>query len=268
MSRISACFAALATQQKTALIPYITAGDSNPSLTVPLMHCMVAAGADIIELGIPFSDPMADGPTIQLACERALAHQVSLSDVINMVAAFRQDDQDTPVVLMGYLNPFEVMGYERFAQSARAAGVDATLIVDLPPEESQDVLAIFKQHDLDTIYLLAPTTQKKRMQKICQASSGFVYYVSLKGVTGANTLDVAAVAERLTEIRTVSHLPIAVGFGVKDAETAAQVAQIADAVVVGSVLVKMIENNVDNNAIINNNISELLSSMRDAMDAL
>ena len=268
MSRIAARFEALASQQKTALIPYVTAGDSNPSITVPLMHHMVAAGADIIELGIPFSDPMADGPTIQLACERALVHKVSLSDVIKMVAEFRQNDQETPVVLMGYLNPVEVMGYERFAQSASAAGVDAALIVDLPPEESHDVLPLFKQYGLDSIYLLAPTTQTERMQMVCNASSGFVYYVSLKGVTGSNTLDVAAVAERLAEIRTLSDLPIGVGFGVKDAETAAQVAQIADAVVVGSVLVKMIENNVDNSDKIINNISELLSSMRRAMDSL
>jgi len=268
MSRIAATFTALAAKQKTALIPYVTAGDSNPHITVPLMHSMVAAGADIIELGIPFSDPMADGPTIQLACERALVHKVSLSNVIAMVAEFRQRNQTTPVVLMGYLNPVEVMGYENFAKQASAAGVDATLIVDLPPEESHSVLPIFKQYDLDSIYLLAPTTNIPRMQTVCNASSGFVYYVSLKGVTGANTLDVSAVAKRLAKIRALSDLPIGVGFGVKDAETAAQVAQIADAVVVGSVLVKMIEDNIDDADKIINNISELLSSMRNAMDSL
>lgn len=268
MSRITATFNALAAQQKTALVPYVTAGDSNPSITVPLMHQMVAAGADIIELGVPFSDPMADGPTIQLACERALKHHVSLSDVIAMVAEFRQQNQSTPVVLMGYLNPVEVMGYEQFAQSASAAGVDAALIVDLPPEESHDVLPVFKQYGLDSIYLLAPTSSAKRIQQACNAGSGFIYYVSLKGVTGANTLDVAAVSKRLAEIRNFSNLPIGVGFGVKDAETAAQVSQVADAVVVGSVLVKMIEDNVDNTDKIINNISELLSSMRHAMDSL
>ena len=268
MSRITATFNALAAQQKTALVPYVTAGDSNPSITVPLMHQMVAAGADIIELGVPFSDPMADGPTIQLACERALKHHVSLSDVIAMVAEFRQQNQSTPVVLMGYLNPVEVMGYEQFAQSASAAGVDAALIVDLPPEESHDVLPVFKQYGLDSIYLLAPTSSAKRIQQACNAGSGFIYYVSLKGVTGANTLDVAAVSKRLAEIQNFSNLPIGVGFGVKDAETAAQVSQVADAVVVGSVLVKMIEDNVDNTDKIINNISELLSSMRHAMDSL
>ncbi len=271
MSRIAACFKALKAQQKTALVPYVTAGDSHPSLTVPLMHRMVAAGADIIELGIPFSDPMADGPTIQLACERALVHNVSLRDVITMVADFRQKDQMTPVVLMGYLNPIEVMGYQNFAESASQAGVDAALIVDLPPEESTDILPIFKQHDLDTIYLLAPTTTPERMRIVCEAGSGFVYYVSLKGVTGANNLDVKAVAKRLDEIRTISTLPIGVGFGVKDAETAANVAKLADAVVVGSVLVRMIEAYPDNQAgddeKIMSNISELLSSMRSAMDS-
>jgi len=268
MSRIAATFEALAAQQKTALIPYVTAGDSNPSITVPLMHSMVDAGADIIELGVPFSDPMADGPTIQLACERALTHHVSLADVIDMVAEFRQRNQTTPVVLMGYLNPVEVMGYKQFAQSASTAGVDATLIVDLPPEESHDVLPIFKQYSLDSIYLLAPTTTPQRMKMVCNASSGFVYYVSLKGVTGANSLDVSAVTKRLAKIRSLSDLPIGVGFGVKDADTAAQLSQIADAVVVGSVLVKMIEDNVDNADKIINNISELLSSMRRAMDSL
>ena len=266
MSRISTVFDALKAERKTALIPYITAGDSNPSITVPLMHKMVEAGADIIELGVPFSDPMADGPTIQLACERALQHNTSLHDVIDMVAEFRQNNSTTPVVLMGYLNPIEVMGYKDFAQKAKAAGVDGVLTVDLPPEESHDILPIFQSHGLDSIYLLSPTTQPERIQKISDAGSGFVYYVSLKGVTGSNILDVDDVAKHLKTIRDISDMPVGVGFGIKDAETAAQVSSIADAVVVGSVLVKMIEENPDDAAKIMNNIANLLSSMRRAMN--
>jgi len=267
MSRISATFEALKATNTTALVPYVAAGDSNLQLTVPLMHRMVEAGANIIELGVPFSDPMADGPTIQLACERALAHNTSLNDVINMVAEFRQTNDSTPVILMGYLNPIEAMGYESFAEKAEKAGVDGVLTVDLPPEESTDVLPIFKKHGLDSIYLLSPTTLPERIQKISSAGSGFVYYVSLKGVTGANTLDVGEVSKRLDVIRGITDLPVGVGFGIKDAETAAQVSSIADAVVDGSVLVKMIENGNDDNDKIMNNICDLLSSMREAMDS-
>lgn len=266
MSRITATFDELKAANKTALIPYVTAGDSNPSITVPLMHRMVESGADIIELGIPFSDPMADGPTIQLACERALVHNTSLNDVIEMVAEFRQTNETTPVVFMGYLNPIEVMGYETFAKKATAAGVDAVLTVDLPPEESIDVLPIFREHGLDSIYLLSPTTQPERIQKVSDAGSGFVYYVSLKGVTGSNILDVDDVAKHLDVIRGITDMPVGVGFGIKDAETAAQVATVADAVVVGSVLVKMVEKDADDIDKIMNNIGDLLSSMRRAMD--
>ena len=267
MSRITATFDALKAENKTALIPYVTAGDSDPSITVPLMHKMVEAGANIIELGVPFSDPMADGPTIQLACERALEHNTSLNDVINMVAKFRKTNDTVPVVLMGYLNPIEVMGYETFAKKATAAGVDGVLTVDLPPEESMDVLPVFREHGLDSIYLLSPTTQPERIQKISDAGSGFVYYVSLKGVTGSNILDVDDVAKHLDVIRGISDMPVGVGFGIKDAETAAQVSTIADAVVVGSVLVKMVEKDRDDSDKIMNNIADLLSSMRRAMDS-
>ena len=267
MSRLAACFAALKAQGKTALIPYVTAGDPHPSITVPLMHCMVAAGANIIELGVPFSDPMADGPTIQQAHERALAHHTSLRDILAMVTEFRQINQTTPVVLMGYLNPIEIMGYETFAKAAQAAGVDGVLTVDLPPEEGMGVLPMFREHGLDPIFLISPTTPTVRMQSVAAAGGGFVYYVSLKGVTGANTLDVAQVAQRLAQIREHTDLPVGVGFGIKDATTAAAVAQVADAVVVGSAVIKQIEAHLNDHATIMKNISDLLASMRQAMDA-
>lgn len=268
MSRIAACFAALKAQGKTALIPYITAGDPHPSMTVPLMHRMVAAGADMIELGVPFSDPMADGPTIQQAHERALTHHVSLHDILGMVAAFRQTNQTTPIVLMGYLNPIEIMGYAAFAQAAQAAGVDGALTVDLPPEEGMGVLPLFREHGIDPIFLLSPTTPAQRMRTVAQAGGGFIYYVSLKGVTGASTLDVAAVAQRLAQIREHTALPLGVGFGIKDAESAAAVAQVADAVVVGSAVIKQIEANLTDHAAILENISQLLAAMRTALDAV
>lgn len=267
MSRIAACFQALQAQGKKALIPYITAGDPHPSITVPLMHSMVEAGASIIELGVPFSDPMADGPTIQLAHERALVHHTSLTNILAMVEVFRQTNQSTPVVLMGYLNPIEIMGYEAFAQAAQAAGVDGVLTVDLPPEEGKTVLPLFKAHGLDPIFLVAPTTPRLRMQAIAEAASGFIYYVSLKGVTGANTLDTAEVAARLAQMRTYTSLPLGVGFGIKDAATAAAIGQVADAVVVGSALIKQVEATPDDHAAIIKNISGLLASMRTALDA-
>lgn len=266
MSRIKTTFKNLKQQGKTALIPYITAGDSQPNLTVPLMHKMVEAGANIIELGVPFSDPMADGPTIQLACERALKHQISLHDVLNMVKDFRQENTLTPVVLMGYLNPIERMGYEKFAKKAANVGVDGVLTVDLPPEEGNNVLPIFQQYGLDSIFLLAPTTQPERIKKIAQAGSGFLYYVSLKGVTGSNALNIDEVNEKLAIIRNLSDLPLGVGFGIKDADTAKVVSSIADAVVVGSVLVKMIELAPNNPEKIIKNITNLLSAMSQAMD--
>lgn len=267
MSRIAACFQALQAQGKKALIPYITAGDPHPSITVPLMHSMVEAGASIIELGVPFSDPMADGPTIQLAHERALVHHTSLTNILAMVEVFRQTNQSTPVVLMGYLNPIEIMGYEAFAQAAQAAGVDGVLTVDLPPEEGKTVLPLFKAHGLDPIFLVAPTTPRLRMQAIAEAASGFIYYVSLKGVTGANTLDTAEVAARLAQMRAYTSLPLGVGFGIKDAATAAAIGQVADAVVVGSALIKQVEATPDDHAAIIKNISGLLASMRTALDA-
>lgn len=267
MSRITACFQALQAQGKKALIPYVTAGDPHPSITVPLMHSMVAAGASIIELGVPFSDPMADGPTIQLAHERALVHNTSLVNILAMVSEFRRSNQTTPVVLMGYLNPIEIMGYEAFAKAAQAAGVDGVLTVDLPPEEGQDVLPLFKAYGLDPIFLVAPTTPVQRMQTIASAASGFVYYVSLKGVTGANTLDTVEVAARLQQMREYTQLPLGVGFGIKDAATAAALGKVADAVVVGSALIKQVEATPDDHPAIIKNISGLIASMRSALDA-
>ncbi len=268
MSRIRQCFEALRASRRKALIPFITAGDPHPGLTVSLMHAMKAAGADIIELGVPFSDPMADGPVIQRASERALRHHVSLRRVLEMVAAFRAEDNATPVVLMGYLNPIEVMGYEAFAGAARAAGVDGVLTVDMPPEEAGDYVAALHGGDLDPVFLLAPTSTGERLRAISAMARGFVYYVSLKGVTGAATLDVAAVDERLAAIRAVTEMPIGVGFGIKDAATAASVASIADAVVVGSALVRIIEDAAGDDAGIRRRVSALLAEMRAAIDAI
>ncbi len=265
-TRLKDCFAKLKQSGKKALIPYVTAGDSNPSITVPLMHRMVESGADIIELGVPFSDPMADGPTIQLACERALEHHTSLHDVVAMTKEFREKDTTTPIVLMGYLNPVEAYGYEEFAKDAVEAGVDGLLTVDLPPEESCQLVATLKKYEIDPIFLLAPTTTTERIDKIVHAGSGYLYYVSLKGVTGSSALNVEEVAEKVAAIKKQSGLPVEVGFGIKDAASAAAVAAVSDGVIVGSAIVKIIENNVDDTDTILNQIGALLSSMRKAMD--
>jgi len=265
-NRLTECFKKLDASGKKALMPYITAGDSNPAITVPLMHRMVESGADIIELGIPFSDPMADGPTVQLACERALVHHTSLRDTIAMMAEFRRTDDITPVVLMGYLNPVETMGYEEFAQAASKAGVDGLLTVDLPPEEATDIVPILKSHNIDPIFLLSPTTTDERIKKISDAGSGFLYYVSLKGVTGSNALNVDEVAARVATIKSIANMPVAVGFGIKDAETASAVSKVSDGSIVGSAVVKIIENNIDDADTIMDQIGAILVSMRTAMD--
>ena len=267
MSRISAKFAALREQGRTALVPFITAGDPVKEVTVPLMHTLVENGADIIELGVPFSDPMADGPVIQRASERALVHHTSLRDVLAMVAEFRTQNDETPVVLMGYLNPIEIMGYTEFAEAAHDAGVDGVLTVDIPPEEGGDFLPAMRNHGLDPIYLLAPTSTQARIEKLTNSASGFVYYVSLKGVTGAASLDVDAAAEKLAQIRATTELPVGVGFGIKDAETAAAMSAVADAVVVGSAIVSRVEQYADDPAMIHRTIGELVAGMRAAMDA-
>jgi tryptophan synthase alpha chain len=266
MSRIATTFHQLKTQGRTALIPFVTAGDPSPEISVDLMHAMVRAGADLIELGVPFSDPMADGPVIQRASERALQHHVSLHDVLEMVQKFRLQDQSTPVILMGYLNPIEVVGYQAFAEAARNAGVDGALVVDLPPEEGHELLEAMRERSLDQIYLLAPTSNKQRIAKICEAASGFVYYVSMKGVTGASHLDLEAVASKLGEIRAFTNLPVGVGFGIKDAATAAEVSAFADAVVVGSALVSRVEALLERPDEIARSVAEMLSEMRHAMD--
>lgn len=274
MSRINTCLAALKAAGRKALIPYVTAGDPDRDLTVPLMHAMVKAGADILELGVPFSDPMADGPVIQRASERALLHHTSLRDVLAMVTEFRQTDNETPVVVMGYLNPIEVMGYEVFATAAASAGVDGVLTVDLPPEEADDLVSALKAKEMDPIFLLAPTTDDERIQRICGIASGYVYYVAVKGVTGAGNLDTESVAEKLIQIRAQTDIPVGVGFGIKDADSAASVAQVADAVVVGSALVQKVEQaqnlapaSVQHEKIIED-IASILAQMRAAMDAL
>ncbi len=241
MSKIQATFERLQAQGRKALIPFITAGDPDPALTVPLMHTLVEAGADIIELGVPFSDPMADGPTIQRASERALLKGVSLRQVLGMVANFRADNNETPVVLMGYANPIEAMGVEKFAEAAFDAGVDGVLVVDYPPEESADFAKAMNANALDPIFLLAPTSTEKRIAQVAELASGYVYYVSLKGVTGSAALDVQSVAVRIPEIHAATGVPVGVGFGIRDAATAGAVAKIADAVVVGSRIIEEIE---------------------------
>jgi len=237
VSRIAGRFQQLAQAGRKALIPYIVAGDPEVGLTVPLMHRLVQAGADIIELGVPFSDPMSEGPVIQLGHERALANGVSLRAVIDMVRAFRRDDSDTPVLLMGYANPVEHMGYDVFAAAAGEAGVDALLTVDIPPEEVASVDAALRDADMDNIFLVAPTTPDARIEQIARRARGFLYYVSLKGVTGAGHLDTDDVARHVAHIRAHSALPVAVGFGIKDAASAQKVAGVADGVIVGSALV-------------------------------
>ena len=266
MSRIAKRFSALKEQGRTALIPYITAGDPQPDVTVPLLHALVAAGADLLEIGVPFSDPMADGPVIQAACERALKHKTGLHQVLDMVAEFRQQDQETPVILMGYLNPVEVMGYAAFAEAANSAGVDGVLTVDLPPEEAADLVAVLKAQQLDSIFLAAPTSDDERIKKMASLGGGFLYYVSFKGVTGANQLDVAAVADKLRQIRKSTAMPLGVGFGIRDAESAARVAEVADAVVVGSVLVNRVAELADKPAEIPAQVAAIVATMRQTMD--
>jgi len=268
VSRIPQCFERLRADGRTALIPFVTAGDPTPDVTLTLMHRMVAAGADLIELGVPFSDPIADGPVIQRATERALANGVSLRDVLDIVRRFRTEDRTTPVVLMGYLNPIEVMGAEAFAEAARDAGADGALIVDVPPEEGHTLVQALRAADLDLVYLLAPTSEARRIARIGEVASGFVYYVSVKGVTGAGNLDVAAVAAKLAEIRAQIDLPVGVGFGIRDAETAAKVAEHADAVIVGSAIVSRIEALSAEPARIPDEIFGFLRELRAAIDGV
>lgn len=232
-----------------------------------MMHAMVEAGADVIELGVPFSDPMADGPVIQRASERALEHHVGLRKVLSLAAEFRKNDQHTPVVLMGYLNPIEIMGYKNFANAAQQAEVDGVLTVDLPPEESEECLALLNARNIDQIFLLAPNSPVERIKKMGAVGSGYLYYVSVKGVTGAGHLDTADVERKIAEIKQHTDIPIGVGFGVKSAETAKTIASLADGVVVGSAFISKIEANLDNPAKAKAEIIDLIKSMRQAMDS-
>ena len=264
MSRIQTTFDKLKHQKRKALIPFFTAGDPHPKFTVPMMHALVEAGADVIELGVPFSDPMADGPTIQRASERALKHHVGLHHVLDMVAEFRRSDAGTPVVLMGYGNPIEAMGWETFAKRCAEAGVDGVLTVDFPPEEGHEAFAHLEKHGIDTIFLLAPTSTDSRVERVAKQARGYVYYVSLKGVTGAGHLDLSAIAQKVPQLRKHIKLPIGVGFGIHDAATALAVAKLCDGVVVGSRIVQEIENSTDQNVIVN--VSKLVRELRLAVD--
>ena len=264
MSRIQSKFEALKIQGRKALIPFVTAGDPNPAVTVPLMHALVASGADVIELGVPFSDPMADGPVIQRASERALVHKVGLRDVLQMVADFRSKDSTTPVVLMGYGNPIEAMGWEKFAQRCAEVGVDGVLTVDFPPEESHDAFAHLQAHGIDPIFLVAPTTNEARIKLVAKLARGYVYYVSLKGVTGAGNIDLGAIAQKIPQLRKHIFIPIGVGFGIRDAATARAVAALCDGVVVGSRIVQEIENSNEQQVL--ENVSRLVKELRLAID--
>lgn len=265
MSRISATFEKLRAADRKALIPFVTAGDPTAQLTPQIMHGLVEAGADIIELGVPFSDPMADGPTIQRSSERALKQGVGLRDVLHIVSEFRQTDQQTPVVLMGYANPIEAIGYSEFAQQAKAAGVDGVLVVDYPPEESRELTKQLNASGLDSIFLLAPTTLETRMDEVARTASGYVYYVSLKGVTGAKNLDLSEVAQKIPQIRAHVDLPIGVGFGIRDGNTARAVAEHSDAVVIGSRLVEEIEQSAPKDVVAR--ASALIREIRQALDS-
>jgi tryptophan synthase alpha chain len=265
MSRIQGRFEALARDKRKALIPYIAAGDPHPSLTVPLMRGLVEAGADIIELGVPFSDPMADGPVIQRAGERALKHGVGLSDVLSMVKDFRKSDNATPIVLMGYANPIEAMGVEKFVAAAKAADIDGVIVVDYPPEECEQFAALAKRHEIDPVFLLAPTSTDKRIEQVARVGSGYLYYVSLRGITGASHIDLNDVATRIPKIRAATRLPIGVGFGIRDAESARRVAQTADAVVIGSRIIQEIEAGDAEGAV--HRVKAFLKPIRQALDA-
>lgn len=267
MNRIDAVFAGLKQNRRKALIPFITTGFPALDSTVAIMHTLVKAGANIIELGVPFSDPMADGPVIQKAGEKALANGMNVAGVLAAVAEFRVTDSNTPLVLMGYLNPIEVFGYEAFANAAAEAGVDGVLIVDCPPEEAAELNTLFAQRDIAVIYLLAPTSSTRRIAMVAEQAKGYVYYVSLKGVTGSSQLDIASVEQKLVQIREHISLPLGVGFGIKDATSAAAIARVADAAVVGTALIEVLDEHAGDQDALHAAAAELISGMRQAMDA-
>jgi tryptophan synthase alpha chain len=265
MSRIAATFAMLQERGRKALIPYIAAGDPFPDATVDIMRALAKAGADLIELGVPFSDPMADGPVIQKASERALSKGIGMTQVLGYVREFRSHDSTTPVVLMGYANPIERYGPNRFIADAQAAGVDGVLVVDYPPEECEAFVGQLKRAKIDPIFLLAPTSTDARIASVARAASGYVYYVSLKGVTGAGHLDVAAVAQTMPRIRAHVKLPVGVGFGIRDGRSARAVAQVCDAVVIGAALVQVLEARTRDNVAAG--AAEFIASIRTALDS-
>jgi tryptophan synthase alpha chain len=266
MSRIENTFAALAAQGRKGLIPFITAGDPEPARTVEYMHALAAGGADVIELGVPFSDPMADGPVIQRSSERALSRGVTLRRVLDDVRTFRKDDARTPVVLMGYANPIERMGVETFAKAAADAGVDGVLVVDYPPEEAHEFAAQLGKYGLDPIFLLAPTSGDDRIAAVAKIARGYVYYVSLKGVTGAGNLDVSSIASKIPAIKSRVSIPVGVGFGIRDAQTARNVAAHADAVVIGSRIVQLLEEAAPEAAA--QMLTDFIAGVRHALDEL
>jgi len=265
VNRIQTTLDVLATSKRKALVSYVVAGDPCIEATVPLMHQLVQSGTDIIELGVPFSDPSAEGPTIQRAHESALENKIGMKDVFEIVEQFRQKDQTTPVVLMGYANPIEWMGYETFAKNSAQAGVDAALTVDIPPEEAGELDQTLQKHGLYNVFLIAPTTTDARIEDIVNMASGFIYTVALKGVTGAASLDVNAVSEKLDQIRRKTSLPLCVGFGIKDAKSAQEVAKVADGVVVGSAIVSAVAK-ADSQEKALSDVDKLLSEMRLAID--
>jgi len=262
--RIVATFDRLRAAGRKALIPYITVGFPTRAVTLDVLHRCVAAGADIIELGVPFSDPMADGPTIQRASERALAQGVKLADVLEVVRAFRQSDDVTPIVLMGYANPIERMGQERFATEASAAGVDGLIAVDYPPEESSEFAAALRDRRIDPIYLLAPTSTDERIASVADQASGYVYYVSLTGVTGAGHMDVDNVRRGVERLRRAIRLPIGVGFGIRDGDTARTIARFADAVIIGTRMIEVLDDGPAEDA--PRRAGEFIASVREAID--
>jgi tryptophan synthase alpha chain len=266
MSRIQTVFKRLQAQGRKALIPFITAGFPGPDLSLPLMRALAEGGADIIELGVPFSDPMADGPTIQRASERALAQGMSLRKVLDIVRAFRAGNGDTPVVLMGYANPIEAMGADSFVAAACEAGVDGVLVVDYPPEECTVFARTAKAAGLDPIFLLAPTSTEQRFADVAAAGSGYIYYVSLKGVTGSGKLDIDEVARRIPRIRAAVGMPVGVGFGIRDAESARRIGAVADAVVIGSRIIEEIEQAPAGEAV--ERVSAFMQEIRRALDGI
>ncbi len=264
MSRIQVTFKALKNKKEKALIPFFTAGDPHPDRTVEIMHALVESGADMIELGIPFSDPMADGPVIQRASERALKNNVGITTTIKLAAEFRKNNKTTPLILMGYANPIEAIGIDNFVSLIKDADIDGVITVDYPPEESEQFVKKLKVNNIDSIFLISPTTEDKRIKLITNQATGFLYYVSLKGVTGSANIDINQVSKKVKNIKEFSQLPVGVGFGVRDAKTAKEVAAISDAVVIGSRIVQEIEDSNGEKLI--SNIKKLMIEMKNSIN--